>query len=461
MKKIVGILLVLVLTGICIKVIPSNAKIHTIGKTLNEQLPTQVFRMLALEGIIGESLRDQSAQYLIEELLNYANWNNSTQKYVSYIHLLSNYAKDELMDIAKPCWTGISTKTNLRNEIENFLGQASANETVVFCCCTNGLALELYLGEAPNYEVVSFNELLSWLSAVKATTICILDSCYSGSWILDGSGGVLGPGRFVLASSRSTELSAGSPPDAPGIFGIFTGQRIMRYMNGSMLGLGVIGGLSSGTDSNQDGWISFQECFAFAKISVQQYMTNLQNPVSYNGLGFDPPFVLKAPSIHDVAVTGIQCKNVTSNSTSTSINVTVMNQGNTTETFNVTLYANTTNIGTQTVSLSNGSATSLTFNWNTIGLDYGNYTITAYATPVPGETDIADNNFTSWIIVTIAGDIDGNFKVQLADLVLLAHAYGSKPGDSNWNPNADIDGNLIVGLSDLVILAQNYGQGYP
>jgi hypothetical protein len=65
------------------------------------------------------------------------------------------------------------------------------------------------------------------------------------------------------------------------------------------------------------------------------------------------------------------------------------------------------------------------------------------------------------MVVTISGDVDGNFKVQLNDLVSLAHAYGSKLGDSNWNPNADIDGNLVVGLSDLVMLAQHYGQHYP
>jgi|SRR5271157_599134 len=50
---------------------------------------------------------------------------------------------------------------------------------------------------------------------------------------------------------------------------------------------------------------------------------------------------------------------------------------------------------------------------------------------------------------------------QLADLVLLANAYGSRPGDAKWNANADIDGNGVVGLTDLVLLAIRYGQRYP
>jgi hypothetical protein len=45
--------------------------------------------------------------------------------------------------------------------------------------------------------------------------------------------------------------------------------------------------------------------------------------------------------------------------------------------------------------------------------------------------------------------------------VILAKAYGSKPGEPKWNPNADIDNNSIVGLSDLVILAKNYGKTDP
>jgi hypothetical protein len=117
------------------------------------------------------------------------------------------------------------------------------------------------------------------------------------------------------------------------------------------------------------------------------------------------------------------------------------------------------------VNLTGGGSVAVQWNttiaWNTTGFDYGNYSVTAYATPVPEETDITDNTLVSWIVITITGDMDGNFKVQLYDLVLLAYAYGSMPNNSNWNPNADIDGNNVAGLSDLVTLAQHYGQHYP
>jgi hypothetical protein len=57
-------------------------------------------------------------------------------------------------------------------------------------------------------------------------------------------------------------------------------------------------------------------------------------------------------------------------------------------------------------------------------------------------------------------ELNGDGKVSLADLVIFANAYGSKPGDKKWNLNADIDGNGVVGLSDLVILANYYGHNY-
>jgi hypothetical protein len=60
----------------------------------------------------------------------------------------------------------------------------------------------------------------------------------------------------------------------------------------------------------------------------------------------------------------------------------------------------------------------------------------------------------------LPGDVNRDRKVSLSDLVLLALAYGSKPGDSNWNLNADIDSNGAVDLPDLTILAQHYGQHY-
>jgi hypothetical protein len=61
----------------------------------------------------------------------------------------------------------------------------------------------------------------------------------------------------------------------------------------------------------------------------------------------------------------------------------------------------------------------------------------------------------------LVGDINGDGKVSLVDLVSLAVAYGSMPSDTRWNPNADINGDGQISLADLVLTANHYGQHYP
>jgi hypothetical protein len=171
-----------------------------------------------------------------------------------------------------------------------------------------------------------------------------------------------------------------------------------------------------------------------------------------------------SPPTHDVAVVDVtSSKTVIGQGYGTEIEVTVANQGTFSETFNVTAYADTTAIGTQQVSGLNAmDQTTLMFTWNTSEPAYGNYTLSAYAWPVPNETNTANNNCTEGVItLTIPGDLNGDFKVSLADLVLLANAYGSEPFDVKWNPNADMNGDGIVDRADLVILAIHYGQHYP
>ena len=181
------------------------------------------------------------------------------------------------------------------------------------------------------------------------------------------------------------------------------------------------------------------------------------------GVGGSDFLLIKVPVIADVAVTNATAlKAVVGQGYCLNISMTVANEGDLAETFNVTVYANISSVASQTLTLASGKSIATTFTWNTSGFAKGNYAISAYAEPVPGETDTTDNNYPDgWVVITVPGDLDGDFKVQLADLVILAKAYDSRPGDTRWNPNADIDGNSVVGLSDLVILANHYGQHFP
>ncbi|NSW77411.1 MAG: hypothetical protein HPY54_00065 [Chthonomonadetes bacterium] len=60
-------------------------------------------------------------------------------------------------------------------------------------------------------------------------------------------------------------------------------------------------------------------------------------------------------------------------------------------------------------------------------------------------------------ITLLNGDCDGDNEVTLSDFGILVAAFGSVPGDPNWDPRADLDGDLEVTLYDFSILQRNFG----
>jgi PKD repeat protein len=145
------------------------------------------------------------------------------------------------------------------------------------------------------------------------------------------------------------------------------------------------------------------------------------------------------------------------------INVTVTNSGDVVETFNVTVYAGTTPVDTKTIALLAGTSTSVTFTWNSSGFARQNYTMWAYAWPLPGETDFADNNFTDRsVLVTIAGDVTGPYgtpdgKVDMRDIGALVTRYLTTPSSPKWDPNCDLNGDGVVDMRDMGIASNNVG----
>jgi hypothetical protein len=163
-------------------------------------------------------------------------------------------------------------------------------------------------------------------------------------------------------------------------------------------------------------------------------------------------------SAHDVAVTNVSpSKTIVGQGYSLKINVTAANPGDYTETFSVTAYANTTAIGTQTVTLTSGDSTTITFTWNsTLGFAYGNYTISVNVTLAPGETNDWNGPFTYGTVqITKVGDLGGAYnstnptptfghfdgKVDGKDLALFLECYhGTAP--AQWIYLGDLGGPL-------------------
>lgn len=123
------------------------------------------------------------------------------------------------------------------------------------------------------------------------------------------------------------------------------------------------------------------------------------------------------------------------------------------------IYSIQHSIKNQTVTLERGNSTTITSEWNTTGFDYGNYTLYAHVEPVSGEVDIEDNTFIFGIVtVTIAGDVDGDFDVDIFDVVQITSIYSTKIGDPEFNSNCDLDGDGMIRIFDVVKCTAHYGE---
>jgi hypothetical protein len=198
-------------------------------------------------------------------------------------------------------------------------------------------------------------------------------------------------------------------------------------------------------------------------------------------MGYNPSWhtfinaaVVTSPiGVNDVAVTNVKpCKTILGKACPHTpcgfcceVDVTVQNQGTFTETFNVALYANTTQIGTQTVvSLPPSGVQTLIFIWNSSGFIMGNYEIRADADIVPGETDTADNTLTDgYVKIGVPCDItsatpqvpDGT--CDMRDIGYMAGRYGTTPVSPNWDPNADVTGP-VTGMPDDTVNMRDIGE---
>jgi len=59
---------------------------------------------------------------------------------------------------------------------------------------------------------------------------------------------------------------------------------------------------------------------------------------------------------------------------------------------------------------------------------------------------------------TVVGDVKQDGIIDVFDLIKVGIAFGSKPGDTNWNPDADIKQDGIIDVFDLIKVGINFGR---
>ncbi|MCK4313203.1 hypothetical protein KAW04_00395, partial [Candidatus Bathyarchaeota archaeon] len=132
-------------------------------------------------------------------------------------------------------------------------------------------------------------------------------------------------------------------------------------------------------------------------------------------------------------------------------------------TLNVTIYANTTEIGhVESIILDVANIMTLTFTWNTTAFNLGNYTIGTVVEITSGESDPEQSSIfcEKPICITILGDIDADRDVDIYDVVKIIGVYRSQTADPNYKPNLDINGDGIINIYDVVICTSHYGQSW-
>jgi len=171
----------------------------------------------------------------------------------------------------------------------------------------------------------------------------------------------------------------------------------------------------------------------------------------------DPP-----PNSPNIIAHASASKSVAGQGYSLRMNVTTANQGGSAQTLYVAGYANTTQIGRLTLALSNGSSITVSFTWNTTGFAYGRYSISANAWPVLEQASMVNDILADdWVTITIPGDLNADFAIDIRDAILTSATFNSKPSSPQWNPNADLNGDNAVDTYDAIILANHFGQHYP
>jgi parallel beta-helix repeat protein len=299
--------------------------------------------------------------------------------------------------------------------------------------------------------------------------------CYSGPYQNVTGGDGIGDTPYVIDANNTDHYPLMGPISS--LYYNTTQASISYISNSTVTGFQLNGPTISFTVSGQPNTTGF--CTVGIPISalLPPYTIEIDgSPVNYTTTYQSATqsilYFTYHHSTHDVTVTGtapdvvvtsvVPLKTVVGKGYGADVAVTVAHLSTYPETFNFMVYANTAIIASQDVALSKQGSTTLTFAWNTTGFAYGNYTLSVYAEPLAGGANTADNNCTGGVLsVSIPGDVDGEGRVDMGDVVSILYAFGSTLGQSRYVPNCDIEGNGKIDMGDVVIALSNFGQHYP
>ena len=311
-------------------------------------------------------------------------------------------------------------------------------------------------------NVITDDELGAWLPSslpADATVVTILDTCFSGGMAKGVSGAqvksIRNPALPPKAKAkvgfgkglaqRLTKGKGTTTPKGATDIGGTNAVVLMACQEGALsyetselqngvFSYFIIDGIgtpaSVPADDDDDGLLAAEEVFDYAAMLTTVYEPD-QVPRLYDGNPDAEAVILTTTPpepVHDVAVTSVAAPSPVVQGTPVDVDVTVANQGNQSETLDVTLTDgdNGPTIGTESVSLAAGESTHVIFPWDTTDLA-GDHILTATAGPVTGETDTVDNTGST----TVTVNPQGSAVVRVASI-----AMGIESAGKNWKATA-------------------------
>lgn len=61
-------------------------------------------------------------------------------------------------------------------------------------------------------------------------------------------------------------------------------------------------------------------------------------------------------------------------------------------------------------------------------------------------------------VFALVGDVNGDGKVRIDDLLAVASAYGSNLGDARYKANLDLTSDGKIRIDDILIVVQHFGE---
>lgn len=192
------------------------------------------------------------------------------------------------------------------------------------------------------------------------------------------------------------------------------------YSNETLLGTVDINALQSTSNiTTRFTWDT--TLFSEGNYSISAFASPVPGEVDFSDNLFVDGIVQVRSRIHDIAVLNVvPSASLVYIGSDVSISVLVKNNGHTTESFNLTAYYDSIIINVMFVEdLYVGTQKTLVFNWNTNKVPRGNYTISAHAEPVLGETRTEDNTYVNGQITVTAPPTQYMFDQYWFNLFLL------------------------------------------